>query len=53
LFDNTCNLFAFLETSFHDLGISAGKLAFNMEMPIGKIVKKVELSIQTNRKEVD
>ena len=53
LFGNPATLFAFLEASFHELTIVAGKISFTVEMPLGKIVKKMELTIPTVKKEVD
>jgi hypothetical protein len=53
LFDNTSTLFAFLSCSFNDLVIKEGNIAFMVEVPIGKITRKMELTIPTEKKEVD
>ena len=46
LFDNLQTLFGFLETSFADLTVKAGEISFTMEVPLGKMTRKMELKIE-------
>ena len=53
LFDKVSTLYSFMETSFTELEVQPGKVSFLMEVPIGKITKKMELAIPIHRREVD
>lgn len=46
-------LFKFLETSFGDLSITKEEIKIEVEVPLGKIKKQIQLKIPTVRKELD
>lgn len=52
-FESLSELYLFLESSFSEFNIQRGEVSVSVDMPLGKVSRKVELKFPTHRKEVD